>query len=72
MNDVLKKFARQTLKTGLAACGDKERHIFKRMYSPKDLTLDINVVVDRMPEEKLDWAMQQVQRSLDIIAKDGS
>ena len=35
------------------------------MYSHKDLDKDINEVVDQIPDEKLDWAMQQIQRTLD-------
>ncbi len=33
-----------------------------------DLDMDINDVVDVMPERKLDWAMQQVQRSIDKLS----
>lgn len=39
--------------------------LFKRMYSYKNLKADINDVVDALPEDKLNWAMQQVQRTLD-------
>ncbi len=38
------------------------------MYS-NDINLDINTVVDNMSEEKLDWAMQQVERSINKIGK---
>jgi hypothetical protein len=34
------------------------------MYSNDNLEMDINDVVDKMDEEKLDWAMQQVERTL--------
>ena len=34
------------------------------MYSHEDIDKDINDVVDDMEVGKLDWAMQQVQRSL--------
>jgi len=64
MNDKLEQFAREDLKSGLAQCTEKEQHIFKRMYSHKNLDLPINEVVDRMAMEKLDWAMQQVDRTL--------
>ena len=35
------------------------------MYSHKNLEADIDIVVDNLPEEKLGWAMQQVQATLD-------
>lgn len=65
MNNQIQEFARQTLKDGLAQLPERNRMLFKRMYSHKNLDININAVVDKMPEDKLDWAMQQVQRSLD-------
>lgn len=64
MNETLKKFARDSLKEGLAKCTDGQQLLFKRMYAHKNLDMDINDVVDSMPAEKLDWAMQQVERTL--------
>lgn len=66
MNQQFQKFARDTLKAGLAQLPEHNREIFKRMYSHKDLKANINDVVDKIPEDKLDWAMQQVDRSLVI------
>ncbi len=68
MNDQIQEFARQTLKDGLAQCTEGQQGIFKRMYGWEDRSLPINEVVDRMPPEKLDWAMQQVQSTLDKAA----
>jgi hypothetical protein len=34
------------------------------MYSHENLDADINDVIDMIPEDKLDWAMQQVENSL--------
>lgn len=65
MNQQLQDFARATLRDGLSKLSEREHLLFKRMYSHKDLTLDINKVVDNMPESKLDWAMQQVRNSLE-------
>ena len=64
MNNQLKEFARNTLKDGLSLCTDGQQLLFKRMYAGGDLALSISEVVDNMPEDKLDWAMQQVQRTL--------
>lgn len=65
MNSQLSGFARQTLKEGLKKCTQEQQLFFKRMYSHKDLDKDISEVVDQIPDEKLDWAMQQIQRTLD-------
>ena len=67
MNKQLVKFAKDTLKEGLAKLPESHHLIFKRMYSYKNLTLDINTVVDNMDEDRLDWAMEQVQRSLEKL-----
>ena len=57
-------FARQELKQGLARCNEAQQLLFKRMYSHKNLEANINDVVDNMPDDKLDWALQQVERTL--------
>lgn len=67
MNEVIQAFARQTLKDGLAQLTPEHHHIFKLMYSHKNLDLPIDEVVDAMPAERLDWAMQQVQRSINEL-----
>ena len=64
MNKKLTQFARSELKEGLQQCSDGAVHLFKRMYSHNNLELSIDEVVDNMPDEKLDWAMQQVERTL--------
>jgi len=65
MNNQIQDFARSTLKDGLIKLPENWQRMFKRMYSPDDLSANIEDVVDMVPEDKLDWAMQQVQRSLD-------
>lgn len=67
MNSQLEKFARDTLKSGLAKLPPAHQMLFKRMYSHKNLDLPIDDVVDKMPVDKLDWAMQQVKRGLDKL-----
>lgn len=68
MNEQLEEYARATIKSGLSRLNDNHHELFKRMYSPNNLTADINDVVDRIDTAKLDWAMQQVQRTLDEIS----
>ena len=69
MNNQLQAFARNELKSGLGKLPESNQLLFKRMYSHKKLELDINAVIDAMPADKLDWAMQQVQRTLDKLHK---
>jgi len=73
MNKTLQNFARTEIKNGLAKLTEAQRRIFKLMYAPfeKGKTVkeriekySINEVVDLIEEDKLDWAMQQVQRTL--------
>lgn len=76
MNAQLQEFARKTLKEGLAQCTPAQQDLFKRMYvyrSPRGGAAEeianakntsVNEVVDKMPEGKLDWAMQQVEATL--------
>jgi hypothetical protein len=80
MNPTLSAFARQTLKEGLAQLPAGNQRMFKLMYALEhrigkpDCTAEareavpINDVVDAMSEEKLDWAMIQVERTLTKIA----
>ena len=68
MNNQMQEFARTTLKNGLAQLPEGHQRMFKRMYSPDDLDANISDVVELMPEEKLDWAMQQVERSLSKLS----
>lgn len=65
MNKTLSEFARQQLKQNLAQCTQAQCHLFKQMYSYQNLELPINEAVDAMPDDKLDWAMQQVERTLE-------
>ena len=67
MNSQLVNYARQQIKEGLAKLPESHQHLFKRMYSHKNLELPINDVVDNMSKEKLDWALTQVENSLDKI-----
>ena len=67
MNDQLREFARQNIKNGLSKLEAGHHLMFKRMYSHTDLDKNINDVVDSIPDEKLDWAMCQVKRTVDSL-----
>jgi hypothetical protein len=64
MNETLIAFARGYLRQRLSKCTDGEQLIFKRMYSNDNLDISIDEVVERMDVEKLDWGVQQVERTL--------
>jgi len=64
MNYKLEGFARKYLKVGLAKCTGQEQHNFKYMYG--GLSDDINELVDKMGKDKLSYAMDQVDRTLDV------
>lgn len=65
MNERLQNYARAILKENLMQLPESNQLLFKYMYSHKNIDADINDVIDNMSEEKLDWVMQQVQRTLD-------
>ena len=64
MNNTLQEFAKNQLKNGLLKCSEKQQLLFKRMYSHNNLDKSIDEVINDMPEDKLDWAMQQVEKTL--------
>lgn len=61
MTQHLKK--RKEIKRLLSRLDEKNRHVFKLMYSHKDLEKDIDLIVDDMPSNKVSWALQQCQNS---------
>lgn len=64
MNEALQIFARKELNNGLAQCTEEQVHLFKRMYAHQNTDLPIKQVIALMPEDKLDWAMKQVARTI--------
>lgn len=64
MNEQLQTYARNTLKEGLAQCSEGEQLLFKRMYSHDNLDMPLSKIVNNMEPEKLDWAMDQVRKTL--------
>ena len=66
MNAILAAYARQWLKDALAdRCTETHREVFARMYSHQDTSKPVNAIVDAMPTGRLDWAMTQVQRTIE-------
>ena len=75
MNDQLQQFARRNLKEGLAQLPHGWQDTFRLMYARDNgrrsvvdaLAMPIDEVVDLVPEDKLDWAMQQLDNSLKLF-----
>lgn len=68
----IKDFRLNTLKELLAQTTEKQQHFFKRMYSHKNLDAHIEDVVDKIPNGKIDWAIQQCEATIVKNAKDAN
>ena len=53
-----------SLKSMLRRCTEEQVLLFKSMYSHKNLDASISEVVDNIPEEKIGWAVCQVENAL--------
>lgn len=58
------EFKRKMLKSLLDQCNKNQKNIFNLMYSPKNVDKPIYDVVDEMPEDKLNWAIQQCEKTI--------
>ena len=67
MNQTLAKAGKEILKSLLSQLEEDNHMIFKRMYSPKNLELNINDVVDAMDDEKISWAITQCETTINKI-----
>ena len=63
MNEELQDYARKRLKEDLPQLTDMNRLLFKRMYSPKNVGLPINDIINAMSDDCLDRAMRQVKNT---------
>ena len=78
MNKRLQQFARDTLKRELQYLSYGEKKVFKLMYARNNgkrsvadaEAMELDAVVDEIPAEKLDWAMEQVSNTLFKKAKE--
>lgn len=72
MNQQLQDYARSVIKEGLSKLSGRSHEVFKLMYARDNgkrsvadaLAMDINSVVDSMPPDTLDHAMNQVNRTI--------
>jgi len=65
MNEFLINAGKVELKELLSQCTEGQQYMFKRMYAFGKLDLSIDDVVDKMDEHKIDWALQQCQKTVD-------
>ena len=56
---------RDKMKELLPLCTDEQRHMFNRMYSPNNLEPLMDITVDGMKSDKLNHAMDQIERAID-------
>jgi hypothetical protein len=63
-NQTLINAAKQILKDLLSKCTEPQQMLFKKMYCHKNLELSIDEAVDQMDTDKMDWAISQVERTI--------
>ncbi len=63
-NETIISMVRSRLKEMLSQCTEEEHIMFKRMYTPHDLTLSIESSVANIDDNKLDWAFTQVKKTI--------
>lgn len=61
----LKDEGRRILKELLPKCNEKQQLMFKRMYSHNNLNATIDEAVDNMDDSKIEWAIEQVERTIE-------
>ena len=79
MNKQLQDFARKMLREGLDKLPSDCATTFKMMYGRNNgkrsvadaLNMPLDDVISEMPEDKLDWAMRQVEKSI-AMEKEGT
>ena len=62
--DFLINAGKTRLKILLAQCSEGQQLMFKRMYS-QNVDEDINDVINNLPEHKINWTIQQAEKTLE-------
>ena len=70
MNDILEKFARQWLKDNIKKIPISWELKFRHLYTSGDFHKPINIIIDEIHPDRLDWAMEQVQNSIKKLTKE--
>lgn len=66
MNKPVLEFMRSEILDKLESCTEPQKLLFKRMYSHKNLERPLSEIVQAIPEDNLELAMNQVFRTLSI------
>lgn len=56
---------RDEMKKLIKQCTPDQHVFFKRMYSHTNLEMPIDEVIEKIPDIKVGWALQQIQRTID-------
>lgn len=64
MNQTLAKEGRVILKDLLSQLDEGNHLLFKRMYTPLTIDIPINDAVDKMEDNRIDWAISQCEHTL--------
>jgi len=65
MNKTLNSAAKEILKNLLVQCTEQQQLMFKRMYCHENLNATIDEAIEQMDENKIDWAITQVERTIE-------
>jgi HAMP domain-containing protein len=57
--------ARREMREALTRCTEAQQQMFKRMYAKGDLTMTINQCVDALSQDKINQALNQINRTLE-------
>lgn len=60
MHSSAKEYMVNKIRNGLEQLEDRHRDLFNRMYP---------MGIENIPEDKLDWALSQVERTLDKLGR---
>ena len=68
MNKRLSEFAKACIKEDLAKCTEPQQNMFKRIYGALDMEMDY--IVDTIPDDELNLVMNLIERTLRKNEKD--
>ena len=72
MNKNALKFYKKEILEGLEKLPEDCQMKFKRMYSHSNLNKELKDIINDMPEDKLDWALTQVNNSINKKEKENN
>ena len=64
MNQALEKAGKEIVLNRLLQCTVEQKHLFKRMYAPRNIDCSIEDAVLNMDASKIDQAISQIERTI--------